>query len=305
MKFSPEDIQQAKDANLVELLQDLHFPLKKITDREYCLLAHDSCRISPNKGFYWHSRGVGGNAIDFFMTVENMSFIESVETILSKIQRRSNFATNCREVEKTKLQKKEPFELPVTHWNNNRIITYLTKERMLDEKIVLYCIKKKILYESAKTHNAVFIGQDENGKACYAFQRGTTKKRYAGDAPGSNKEYGFFLGRSDANILHLFESPIDLLSFLTLEKYQNRKCNDAYLSLSGISLKAFDHFVSHHTHVNTVYVRSDNDDAGHRIYTRLLHHCSDQSLDISIIPAFPEAKDYNDQLKNYKGKENL
>lgn len=294
MRYTKEEIQRAKDTNLVALLLELNYPLKKITNREYALLSHDSCKISPTKGFYWHSRGVGGNAVDFFMTVEGMPFLDAVELILS--HQGINFTTNCREVRQ--ITERVPLILPTAHWNNERVIKYLTEIRMLDRDIVLYCIKKKLIYESADNHNAIFLGYDESGKAKYAFQRGTTTKRYAGDVRGSNKDYGFFLGNDKGTVLHLFESPIDLLSFLTLEKYQSRKCNDAYLSLSGVSLKAFDHFISHHSQIDTVYVRSDNDDAGHGIYKRLLRHCSEHRLDISILPAFPETKDYNDQLKN-------
>lgn len=294
--FTREEIQQAKDTNLVELLQTLNYPLKRITDREYALISHDSCRISPTRGFYWHSQGIGGNAIDFFMTVEGMSFIDAVSLILSKSSH-INFATNCREVDTTK--KKEPLQLPVAHWNNDRVITYLTEKRKIDQEIILYCIKEKILYESAKTHNAVFLGFDHNGKVQYAFQRGTSDKRFAGDVENSSKEYGFFLGDQTSNVLHLFESPIDLLSYITLEKYHGRKCLDAYLSLSGISLKAFTSYQKRHNQINTVYVRSDNDVTGHKTYERLLKFCVEAQLAITIFPAHPKLKDYNDELKSF------
>lgn len=295
--FTKEEIQQAKDANLVDLLHDLNYPLKRITDREYALVAHDSCRISPTRGFYWHSRSIGGNAIDFFMTLEGMSFIDAVSLILSKSSH-INFTTKSREVDV--VEKKEPLKLPVAHWNNDRVIGYLTEKRKIDLDIVLYCISKKILYESANNHNAVFLGFDQDGKAEYAFQRGTSDdKRFAGDVEGSKKEYGFFLGNPASNILHLFESPIDLLSYLTLEKYHGRKCRDAYVSLSGISLKAFAAYQKRHSQINTVYVRSDNDNAGRKAYERLIKYCTETQLAITILPAHPKMKDYNDELKAY------
>ncbi len=299
--YTKEEIQSAKDVNLVELLQDLGYPLKKITAREYALVEHDSCKLSPTKGFYWHSRGIGGNAIDFFMLLENKTFMEAVELILSRQRTsiNSNFATKCREADPAF----SPFVLPVAHWNNNRVIDYLTKTRKLDPDIVQYCIEKKLIYESADTHNAVFVGfagYDSSGKPACAFQRGTTAKRFAGDVTGSNKEYGFFLGNQCSDTLHLFESPIDLISYLTLEKLAGRKCPDAYLSLSGISLKAFQAYYHMHPSVQLVYVRSDNDNAGHNAYIRLLKYAEEGGIGISILPAYPRCKDYNDDLIAFK-----
>lgn len=301
--YTKEEIQQAKDANLVDLLQDLGYPLKKITAREYALIDHDSCKISPSKGFYWHSRGVGGNAIDFFMILEGKTFMESVELILSRQGNWGSFATKCREVDPFLISNPKPFVLPVAHWNNSRVIRYLTETRKLDQDIVQYCIKKKQIYESADTHNAVFVGYDPSGRPACAFQRGTTAKRFAGDIAGSNKEYGFFLGNQDSDTLHLFESPIDLISYLTLEKLAGRKCPDAYISLSGISLKAFQAYYRMHPAVRLVYVRSDNDAAGHKAYVRLLQYVEEaEKIDseISILPAYPKYKDYNEDLVAFK-----
>lgn len=295
--YTKEEIQQAKDINLVDLLKDLGYPLKKITAREYALIDHDSCKISPTKGFYWHSRAIGGNAIDFFMLLEGKTFLEAVDLILSRQGNSGgNFATKCREVAPG--SETTPFVLPVAHWNNSRVIRYLTEMRKLDPDIVQYCINKKLIYESADTHNAVFVGYDPSGKPACAFQRGTTAKRFAGDIEGSNKEYGFFLGNQSADILHLFESPIDLISYLTLEKLAGRKCPDAYISLSGVSLKAFQMYYSMHP-VRLVYVRTDNDDAGHKTYIRLLQYveqAKEIDREISILPAYPRYKDYNDDL---------
>lgn len=298
--FTKDEIQQAKDANLVELLQELRYPLKKITNKEYALLAHDSCRISPTKGFFWHSRDIGGNAIDFFMVMDGLSFTEAVALILSKS---ANFTTTCRKVstgtEETEESIPEPFQLPLAHWNNERVIAYLTENRKIDKDIVMYCIKKKKIYESSQTHNVVFVGYDQYGQPRYACQRGTTEKRFAGDVKNSNKEFGFFLGDESSKTLHLFEAPIDLLSYMTLEKIQKRRCKDAYQSLSGVSLKAFSSYISRHPHIRTIYLRTDNDDKGRKTLNRIQTYIVEADLDVAIVPAFPNEKDYNDELIHY------
>lgn len=301
--FTKEQIKQAKDVNLVELLQELGYPMKKITSKEYALLAHDSCRISPTKGFFWHSRDIGGNAIDFFMAMEGLGFTESVALILS---RNGNLTTNCREVAAPDQPSTTvPFRLPTAHWNNSRAIAYLTEKRKIDKEIVSYCIKQKKIYESSGHHNAIFVGYDQYGQPQHAVQRGTGEKRFAGDVENGKKEFGFFLGDETSEILHLFEAPIDLLSYMTLEKLQNRRCRDAYQSLSGLSLKAFSSYILRHPHIKVVYLRTDNDDKGRKALNRLQTYILEADLDVSIIPAFPNEKDYNDELIQYlRRKEN-
>lgn len=292
--FSKEQIQQAKDANLVELLLDLNYPLKKVTNREYSLIAHDSCKISPTNGFYWHSRDVGGNAIDFFMIVENMTFTQAVSQILSRSAR-----TNVNTISKqAKPNTKKQFKLPPANWNNTKVIDYLTSVRKIDKSLVMHCIHSKLLYESAHTHNAIFLGYDRQGIARHAFQRGTSEKRFAGDVEGSDKHYGFtfrFLANNESHTLYLFETPIDMLSYISLQKLKGGKCPHTYLSLSGISLFGFTRYIEE-SNVESVFVATDNDVAGHRVYDRIQSYCMENALSIAVSPAFPVRKDYNEDL---------
>lgn len=292
--YTKEQIAAAKNVNLIELLEGMNYPLKRITDREYALLAHDSLKISPTGMWYWHSRGVGGKAIDFFMVVEGMSFIEAMDTIIKQPAYKG---------EKTELpaeKEKKVLKLPIANLNNERVIKYLTEVRGIDKNIIMRCIKDKKIYEASKTHNAVFVGYDSNGMAQYASVRGTTAKKFAGDVAGSSKSFGFFMGNRSSSTLHLFESPIDLLSFMTLEHMAGRKCNEAYLALSGVSTKAFQNYIRSND-VRLVYVRTDSDDAGKGVYEKLLREYNGEK--ITVLPAFPDNKDYNDDLLEYIKKQ--
>lgn len=113
--FNKKEIQKAKDANLVDLLLELNYPLKKVTNREYCLIRHDSCKISPDKGFYWHSRDVGGNAIDFFMVVENMTFTQAVSQILFHSEKDASKAPLEKQATIKFPKPKKEFILPVAN----------------------------------------------------------------------------------------------------------------------------------------------------------------------------------------------
>ncbi|MFR1990354.1 MAG: DUF3991 domain-containing protein [Oscillospiraceae bacterium] len=45
----------------------------------------------------------------------------------------------------------------------HRVFAYLLKTRGLDADVISYFARKKLLYEDAAHHNAVFIGTDEGG----------------------------------------------------------------------------------------------------------------------------------------------
>ena len=53
-----------------------------------------------------------------------------------------------------------------------------------------YCIQTGRLYESLPYHNAVFVGQDQQGQPRYAALRGIIGD-FKGEATGSDKRYSF------------------------------------------------------------------------------------------------------------------
>ncbi|WP_442867963.1 DUF3991 domain-containing protein [Caproiciproducens sp. CPB-2] len=54
-----------------------------------------------------------------------------------------------------------------------RVYAYLMQERRIDSEIISFFVHNRSLYESASTHNAVFVGYDSTGKAKAAHQKGT------------------------------------------------------------------------------------------------------------------------------------
>ena len=88
----------------------------------------------------------------------------------------------------------------------------------------------------------IFIGYAPKGTIRYAGIRGT-KEKYRGDAPGSEKAYGFSHTGTD-DTLFVFEAPIDLLSFLsaTGDGWETHH----YISLGGVSEKALMQYLADH-----------------------------------------------------------
>lgn len=119
---------------------------------------------------------------------------------------------------------------------------YQTKERKISEKIIDQMLAEGKIYEDAVKHNVIFIGCDPKGTVRYAGIRGT-KEKYRGDAPGSEKAYGFSHTGTD-DTLFVFEAPIDLLSFLSVtgDGWETHH----YISLGGVSEKALMQYLADH-----------------------------------------------------------
>ena len=77
-------------------------------------------------------------------------------------------------------------------------------------------IDNGMLYQSSYRNNVVFVGFDEKGTARYATMRSINSKRFFCDVSGSDKKFSFRLTQKDAETIHIFESAIDLISYMTI-----------------------------------------------------------------------------------------
>ena len=163
---------------------------------EFQLRSHDSFKISGETSlWHWKSRDIGGkSALDYLIHVEGMRFIEAVLLLLDQTPAVVHSAPVPKQMPKPKT-----FALPEAAADNRRVFAYLL-HRGIDRKVISDCIRAGILYESARFHNAVFVGQDENGVPKYAFLRGTltnTAESFRAEVAGSDKRYCFSPGISD------------------------------------------------------------------------------------------------------------
>ena len=258
----PEEIEAARKIDLLTYLR-LREPgeLVRVSGNTYTTTEHDSVKISNGK-WYWFSKGFGGvSALDYLIKVRGYTFLRAVETVSGK-----SAAMKCaapKEPEPKKLL------LPEMNRTADRVSWYL-RNRGIDPEIIRYCLHHQILYESKEYHNAVFIGRDEHDEIRYAAIRGTIGS-YKSEAVGSDKHYSFRIAfPENSSCLHLFESAIDLLSYATLLKMDERDWKqDALLSLAGVYQTkrenvvpiALERFLETHR-VDTIHLHLDNDDAG-------------------------------------------
>lgn len=267
--IAPEIVAEARQVDLLTYLKN-YAPneLIEVCKNTYVTREHDSLKIS-NGLWYWFAKGVGGkSAIDYLMKVKNLSFISAVQTVMGniKIQAPVSYA------QQQKVEKK--IKIPTKATNNNIAINYLLS-RGIAKEVIEYCIKNKLLYQEEKTNNVVFLGYDSNNNIAYAFCRATNEQRFMREATGSNKRYSFKIkSEQKSNVVHLFESSIDLLSYATFLHLTDRKWRkENLLSLGGIYSSKYDvektkvpislmEFLEKNQNINEVHLHLDNDLAG-------------------------------------------
>ena len=307
--YTPEEVQQAKEMDLLTYLRQYEpQELVHLSGDNYCTRTHDSLKIS-NGMWYWFSHGIGGrSALDYLIKVKEMSFPDVVGLILGKGTRDPlGYGARLPPASPSQLDKprQQKLLLPERQEGEPILVNNYLTGRGIAPSIINYCIEHKLLFESKKYHNAVFVGYDADGVVRYAALRGTVGA-FKGEATGSNKHYSFSICAQPAqSTLHVFESAIDLLSYATLEHRANRDWQrDALLSLAGVFKQkrekvvpvALSQFLADHPSVWTLCLHLDNDEIGRSATKGITEGLADKPYQIIDCPP-KYGKDDNDQLR--------
>ena len=181
-------------------------------------------------------------------------------------------------------------ELPERNESCEIARKYLIEQRKLSEWLIDQMIAKGDIYESKNYHNVVFVGRDKEQNPRYTAMRGTDENRYRGEARGSEKAYGFGHIGTDEK-LFVFESPIDLLSYITAVPEEWEK--HSYISLGGLSEKAMKRMYTEYPHIHSIYLCLDNDEPGNE---RCRQFVSLIPEELSVYRLEPVKKDWNECL---------
>lgn len=273
-----------------------------LTSRE-----HDSLRIDPKSNrFYWNSMGKHGGVIEFVMTFNNMSFIEAVKFIEERagVEYKDNSLDMSYEKPKEYEKEKKEFELPEKDRNMRKVFAYLIKTRGIDSEIVSDFVKRKQLYQNTKG-SCVFVSY-KDGKPVFASMRGTnTEHRFVGDVAGSDYSQCFYK-KGNGTELMVFESVIDLMSYLTIVK----DCEGDWKAIDCLALSGnfkFGEALKNHIKggdFKRVVLCLDNDEGGRKgvegIHKMLESEFKDRTFDVNV--SFPtRGKDMNEELLVLKG----
>ena len=296
----PELVKQARQMDLLTYLQVCDpQELVHFSGCTYTTKSHDSLKISNGK-WYWFSRGIGGrSALDYLIQVQELPFLEAVERILGYGEPPKSHTAREPPREKKLL-------LPKPYRSVEFAVSYL-KRRGIAEEIIRDCLRMGLIYESAGYHSVVFVGRDPEGTARYAAVHGVTAEGFKGEASGSEKRYSFSVtAEGKSRKVHVFESPIDLLSYGTLLQMAGKSWRSEHLlSLGGVyppgknpgkgRLPAALHeYLRIHPEADTVCLHLDRDPAG-RLAVELIRETLPRIYQMEVqFPVY--GKDVNEEL---------
>ncbi|MFI3326802.1 MAG: toprim domain-containing protein [Clostridia bacterium] len=290
--FTDDEKQRANSVDLEDFLKSKGEKLIK-SGREKRLESNHSITVRGNTWFD-HATEKGGYSIDFVKKFYNLEFTEAVTELLGN----TNMAYRSYEKQ---AEKPKEFKPPQKNLNNRKVFAYLTKHRCIDTSVLTFFIKEKLIYESKEFsrnklkeyNNAVFVGLDKDKNQSHIHKRSIFSfgKRFVQNIEGCNPKHSFnCLGGSDR--LYVFESPIDMLSFISLHKDTNWKQHN-YVALCGVSSQAM-MYQMENQNINHVVFCLDNDDAGQKAIARLEKLVDEKGLSHSTI--VPDNKDFNEDL---------
>lgn len=300
-KFTDEDIEMAKNVDIMSYLSSKGYTFKKNGTNRYLLEPHSSLAIfTSTNSWYSFKENKGGNLINFLQYYENKTFQEAMIELVGEPEHRTQ-----AEIKKYTpiIEEKGELILPNANNNNNRAFAYLTKTRGIDSDIVNEMINQGNIYENDKG-GVVFLGKDKENNVKFACVRGTNDvNKFRQDVKNSEKEYGFkTVGKS--NRLFVFEAPIDLLSHATISKMQGEDWQkDNRVSLGGTSDKALNKFLEENENIEEIVLFLDNDEAGIENAKKIAEKYKD-NYNIKIFNT-TKGKDLNEMLLNFKNEKEI
>lgn len=282
--FTEQQKTQARQTDIAELLRSQGETLKRSGSESEWMDGGQKVTIRGNLWYHQYEQ-VGGDAVDFVRRFYNKSYPEAMEYLLGGSGGTLAVSPSVQKEEK-------PFVLPPKNDNMRRVFAYLLNCRGIDREVLYAFVHKGMIYESADYHNAVFVGFDSNGKPKHAHKRGTgSESSYKGNVSGSHPEFSFhWSGQSDT--LYLFEAPIDMLSFISMQKEGWRQ--HSYAASCSVSDKVLFQTLKDNPNIRQVVLCLDSDEPGQTAAKRIANKLFVQGTASEIL--VPVHKDWNEDL---------
>ncbi len=283
--FTDEQKEQARQTDLCELLRSQGETLKRSGSEYEWQDGSQKVTIRGNLWFHQYERQ-GGDAIDFVRRFYHKDYPEAVEYLLGGCNGTLSVSPPIER------KPSKPFELPPRNDNMRRVYAYLLSRRGLDREVVNAFAHKRMIYESAQYHNAVFVGFDPDGVPRHANMRGTgSESTFKGNADGSMPEYSFhWTGQS--RYLLLFEAPIDMLSYISMHKKNWQR--HSYAAACSVSDRVLFQMLKDNPNISEVFLCMDSDEPGQAAAKRISDKLFTQGINARIL--VPEHKDWNEDL---------
>lgn len=292
--FTKEEREQARRTDLANFLISQGEKVKKSGSEYEWFDGSQKVTIRGNLWYHQYEQK-GGDAVDFVRRFYNKDYAEAVQMLLNN--------GGSQIITSPPIEKEhKPFKLPPRNDRMSRVFSYLLLTRGIDKDVLYEFVRKKMIYESAYYHNAVFVGYDSSGKPRHAHKRGTvTSNPYKGNVAGSQPEYSFHFNGTSEKIF-LFEAPIDMLSFISMHK-ENWQEN-SYAASCSVSDRVLFQCLKDNPNIKNVFLCFDNDEAGQTANKRIADKLNKLNIQNEIL--IPTHKDWNEDLTlSEKGDERI
>lgn len=294
MRVNPEEIDRAKETNLIHFLSN-EYPDLIVYDlrrRSYCHADHDSLIINDR---YWYrfSTSEGGDQIEFLKRFCGKKlpeavralcdFDDDVASVRSVDAKKSHYDNNIDKNYK-------PPTRGYTHYNMSKYL----QERSISWNSIQMLMDQDLLYEDFRK-NCVFQRKDPG----MCILRGTRGEKWTKIIREIPNNYWFFKVGEDPSDIFICESPIDAISL-----YECNKCRDGYYcAMGGLKRATYSRIIDdlaldeNLKLCKNIKIAVDWDDAGRRF----LDYTVDSTYKfIALYPSEVEmkrTKDWNDVLQ--------
>jgi len=262
--YSKEEIEQATQVDILQVAANLGFTLKK-TGRTFSSGDKNQYRFYPESNSYHCFSDTlkgGGNVITFVKNHSEMKFPDIMDFLLT-----GEFPlAQMQEVKKENFdyffREKEDF---------SKVKAYLVDERKLDAQLIDRLIERKFI--RCDKYDQIVFPWNKSGLIVGASIQGTKydpekygeRGRFKGIARNSEHHFGFNVSIGKPDKLFVFESPIDMLSYWSLNKDIR---NATFYSIDGATkFESVANFMRYSKDIKSIvydklYIGTDNDKAG-------------------------------------------
>jgi len=288
INYSKGAVKLASQSNIAELLTKQGE--RVVRDYNGHVWTHDGVKVHLHGNvWYCHYEKTGGDTIAFVRKFYGLSFQDAVTLILK----------TCEQTVPIVIREEKPIRglaLPQKFRNYNTVFAYLMKKRGINRQIIHDFVHANMIYETPNYHDIAFVGYDIEGNPRHVQLRGTrNESEFRGNTVGSDCDFSFhWYGKS--NKIFLFEAPIDMLSYITMNPKEWKK--DSYAAACSVSDRVLTQTLKDCPWIDEINICFDNDDAGKRGAYRIAKNLKEKGYKCNIL--MPFLKDWNDDLLRIK-----
>ncbi len=297
--FTVEEKTRARQASLIDYFKNKGYKVEKAENDRFKVRGFGGLYIKDENCYYCFSSERGGNAIECLMNELHLDFKTAVNELL-------NYSTVNYIIHndgEKKQKENHIFKMPELNKDQHRAFAYLNKTRGIDRKLIAELVKIKMLFQTKDYGNIVFPYKNFDNEIVGAEFVGTTQnKRFKKIDKNTDDLTSYWLQYGEPRNLFVFESPIDLLSFICLNENNKELINNSVLlSMSGLKYSVVNEFLIHFN-PKQLYICVDNPKYSNEKDTisisNFMEHFKEPDNE-KIIRLLPKKKDWNDDLKNF------